>query len=122
MTTMEVGRKLVDLCREGKNLEAIETLYSPDIVSVEPAAMHNMPAEISGIQAVLGKSKWWIENHEIHAAHCDGPFPHGERFIVRFSYDVTSKPMNQRFKMDEMGLYTVQNGKIVREEFFYAMG
>jgi len=23
--------------------------------------------------------------------------------------------------MDETGLYTVQNGKIVKEEFFYAM-
>jgi hypothetical protein len=23
-------------------------------------------------------------------------------------------------KMDEVGLYTIENGKIVREEFFYA--
>jgi hypothetical protein len=25
-------------------------------------------------------------------------------------------------KMDEVGLYSVRNGKIVREEFFYDMG
>ena len=33
--TMEVGKRLADLCRHGKHMEAIEALYSPDIVSIE---------------------------------------------------------------------------------------
>jgi hypothetical protein len=45
-----------------------------------------------------------------------------ERFIVRFSYDVTNKPSGRRFQLDETGLFTIENGKIVREEFFYGMG
>ena len=122
MTTLEVGKKLVDLCQQGKNMEAIETLYSPDIVSVEAASMPNMPAEMKGIDAIKGKNKWWIENHEVHSASCDGPFPHGDRFIVRFNYDVTNKPSKRRTKMDEAALYSVKDGKIVREEFFYNMG
>ncbi len=122
MTTMEVGNKLVELCRQGKNIEAIETLYSADIVSVEAMSGPNMPAEMRGFEACLGKSKWWMENHEVHSAACDGPYPHGNRFIVRFSYDVTNKPSGRRMKMDEMGLYTVEDGKIAREEFFYSMG
>lgn len=122
MTTLEVGQKLVELCKQGKNLEAIQTLYAPNVASVEAMSMPNMPAEMNGIEAVLGKSQWWIENHEIHDAQCDGPFPHGDRFIVRFGYDVTNKPSGQRIKMDEMALYTVADGKIVREEFFYTMG
>ena len=32
------------------------------------------------------------------------------------------KPTGQRFQMEEAGLYTVKDGAIVREEFFYAMG
>ena len=32
------------------------------------------------------------------------------------------KPSKQRMKLDEVGLFTVANGKIVREEFFYDMG
>jgi hypothetical protein len=28
----------------------------------------------------------------------------------------------QRMRMEEVGMYTVQGGKIVREEFFYTMG
>jgi len=123
MTTLEIGKKLVDLCNQGKNQECMETLYSPDIVSIEAAAMPNMPAEVKGIKAVAEKGKWWNDNHTVHSAKTEGPFPHGDRFIVRFTYDVTSKPMgNKRFQMDEMALFTVKDGKIVREEFFYVTG
>jgi len=122
MTALEAGKKLVELCQKGQNVQAIETLYSPDVVSVEPASGPNMPAEMRGIQAVIGKNQWWMDNHEIHSASCDGPYPHGERFIVNFRYDVTNKPTKTRFQMSEAGLYTVKDGKIVREEFFYHMG
>lgn len=122
MTTMEVGNKLVELCKQGQNLQAIDTLYSPDIVSVEAVAMPDNPAEMSGIEAIKGKNKWWLDNHEVHSASCEGPCSNGDRFAVRFKFDVTNKPSQRRMQMDEIGLYTVKNGKIAREEFFYAMG
>ena len=122
MTTMELGRKLVELCRQGQNLQAIETLYSPDIVSVEAAGMPGMPAEMQGRDAILGKNKWWVENHDIHSASCDGPYPHGDRFIVNFKYDITNKPSGKRMQMEEAALFTVRDGKIGREEFFYVTG
>lgn len=122
MNAFEVGQKLVELCKQGKNQEAMETLYSPDIVSVEAAEMPGLPREMRGYQAVAGKGKWWSENHTIHSAETEGPWPNGDRFIARFKYDVTNKPSGKRFLMDEVGLYTVANGKIVREEFFYPTG
>ncbi|HEU4735245.1 MAG TPA: nuclear transport factor 2 family protein [Kofleriaceae bacterium] len=122
MTTLEIGKKLVELCQQGKHMEAMETLYAPDIVSVEAAAMPGLPAEVRGRDAVLAKGKTWSENHTVHAGTCEGPFPHGDRFIVRFSYDVTHKPTSARRKLDEMALFTVKGGKIVREEFFYVTG
>jgi len=123
--TLTVGKKLVELCREGKIMEAINELYSPEIVSIEPFSGGGMPATMKGLDAVHGKGKWWMENHEVHSAEVAGPFPHGDRFIVRFTYDVTGKsgPMaGKRFVMDEGALYTVKDGKIVQEEFFYSGG
>lgn len=119
MSAMEIGTKLVELCRQGKNHEAMETLYAEDIVSLEAMSMPGMPAEMRGIAAIVAKGKWWAENNEVHSAAVAGPFPNGDRFIVRFTYDVTFKPTGKRQTMDEMALFTVANGKIVREEFFY---
>lgn len=122
MTTMEIAKKLVALCREGKNLEALQTLYAEDVVSVEALAMPGAQQEAKGLAAVKAKGEWWLANHEVHSASVTGPWPHGERFVVGFQYEVTNKPSGKRMKMDEVGLYTVGNGKIVREEFFYDAG
>jgi ketosteroid isomerase-like protein len=84
-----------------------------------------MPKRMEGIDAIRKKNQWWVENHEVHSGHASGPFPHGDRFIVNFDFDVTSKagPMaGKRMQMQEAGLYTVKDGKIVQEEFFYDMG
>ena len=120
MKTIDIANKLVAQCREGKNEEAHKTLYSKDIVSVEAFAPNGGNTESKGMDAVLAKGQWWRDNHEIHSASVEGPFPHGDRFIVRFNYDVTFKPAKQRMNMNEAALYTVKDGKIVREEFFYA--
>ena len=123
--TYEVGRKLVDLCNSGKAREAIETLYGDNIISIEAMSSPQMPARTEGLAAVIGKTEWWENNHEVHSGIAEGPWPHGDKFIVRFKYEVTAKagPMaGKRMKLDEAGLYTVKDGKVVQEEFFYHMG
>ena len=119
MNTIEIANKLVELCRQGKNTEALTTLYSNDAVSVEAMAMPGMNQEAKGLPAIKAKGEWWITNHEVHSAAVTGPWPHGDRFIVGFQYDVTNKPSGNRMQMDEAALFTVKDGKIVREEFFY---
>lgn len=133
MTTYEVGKKLVELCKQGQWQAAKDTLYSPDIISVEAGELPEsfsrgrshaeapaLQREIRGAQNVTTKGKWWADNHTVHTQEIDGPYPHGDRFAVRFKYDMTNKPSNVRLQMDEIAVYTVgQNGKIVREEFFY---
>ena len=51
-----------------------------------------------------------------------GPYPHDDRFAVRFLLDVTNKQSGERRTVDEIGLFTVAGGKITREEFFYPVG
>lgn len=119
----DVGTRLVGYCKEGRNIEAIKELYADDVVSVEAAEGPGSPREITGKDKVLGKATWWEENHEIHGASVKGPFPHGEdRFAAIFDYDVTFKPAGQRMQMEEVAIYFVKDGKVVREEFYYSMG
>ena len=122
MDTMDIGKKLVALCKESKFDECMKQLYSKDIVSIEAQAMPGMPQEVRGMEAVLAKGKGWEAAHEFHSAQTEGPYPHGDRFAVHFIFDVTNKQMKRRMKMDEIALYTVKDGKIVKEEFFYTGG
>jgi len=121
MSVTDVANELMALCREGKHLEAIEKLYSPDIVSVEPMAFQDMPAEQRGIDAIRAKNHWWLDNHEVHGGTISGPYIHGDRFVCHCSYDCTFKPEGRRMQMQEIALYTVADGKVVHEEFFYAV-
>jgi ketosteroid isomerase-like protein len=122
MSVTDVANGLVDLCRQGKNLEAIKKYYSDNIVSVESGSSANMPAEIKGIEAVRGKNQWWLDNHQVHSEEVNGPFVGEKQFAVEFTMDVSQKASGKRFQMREMALYTVEDGKIVHEHFFYNMG
>lgn len=123
MTAQQVAQQLVTYCQEGKNLESINTLYADDIVSVEAHAPPGGERTLEGIEAVRAKHDWWTNNHTVHSAETYGPYPHGDdRFAVRFVYDLTQKQSGRRVTMDEVAVYTVARGKIVREEYFYKGG
>lgn len=117
--TAAVAEELVAFCRAGRNMDAINTLYSPDIVSIESMGNEQMPREMKGIDAIRQKNKWWGENNEVHSSVVDGPFIGEDKFAVYYNFDVTFKPTGQRTPMEEMALYSVKDGKVVREQFFY---
>lgn len=119
--TMEVGKKLVELCKRGDNMKAIDWLYSENIESKEAATMPGMPAHMRGIEAIRKKNMDWDEQMEVHSMDASGPYPHGDRFAVHYKMDVSERKSGKRWQMEEVALYTVANGKIVKEEFFYTM-
>jgi ketosteroid isomerase-like protein len=118
-STAAVAAELVKLCRQGANMDAINTLYSPDIVSIEPIGNEAMPAQMTGIDKIRGKNQWWYENNEVHSAKVNGPFIGEDQFAVEYAFETTHKPTGKRAKMTEVALYTVKDGKIVTEQFFY---
>ncbi len=123
MNTEEVAKKVVELTRKHAWKEAISSLYSKDIVSVEARAMDGGSPEMRGIDAVLGKTDWWVNNMEVHSLKVSGPFVAHDRFVVQYDIDVTDKNSKKRMQLSEVGVYTVKGGKIVREEFLpYAAG
>jgi hypothetical protein len=122
MTTQEIAKRYVTLCQQGKFDACLEELYAKNAVSVEAAMPPGMDRTAKGLDAIKAKGKDWQQNHVVHKADVSGPFPHENRFAVRFLFDVTDKPSGKRSTMDEVGLFTIENGKITREEFFYPAG
>ena len=116
MTTQELAKAFTQLCRDGKLEEAGERFWSDDVVSREP--MEGEMAMIKGRAGVEKKGEWWYANHDVHKVDVGGPYVHGDQFVVRFTMDMTPKG-GKRMSVDEVGLYTVKNDKIVEERFFF---
>ena len=119
MSVEAVARKFVELCNQGKNFDVMETMYAPDIVSVEGDG-----AETVGKGPVIEKSRRWVEVNDFHGEKVRGPYFSGGsasagQFAVHFTLDITRKATGQRVTLEEVGLYTVKNDRIMREQFFY---
>ena len=117
MNTEEVAKKVMELVQKQAWHEAIDTLYSKDIVSVEARGSDGESAEKRGLDQVRGKTDWWVKAMEIHNFRVSGPFVAHDRFVVQYDIDATEKESKKRMQMSEVGVYTVEDGKIVREEF-----
>ena len=116
MDTAAVAVAFTDLCAAGDFDQAGETFWAEDVVSLEP--MPGDMARIGGRAALVQKGEWWAANNEVHGFEVEGPYVFGDQFAVRFTMDVTPKG-GERMEMDEVGLYTVRDGKIVEERFMY---
>ena len=118
MEINEIANKLVEYCRTGNFSRCYEELYDQNaIVSQEPAgAMWEVATGMEELQA-KGK-KWGDMVEEMHGASVSDPIVAGNYFTCRMVNDVTFKGIG-REKMDELCVYEVKNGKIVKEQFFY---
>lgn len=123
MDLEDIAADLVAGCREGREAANLDKLYAPDAVSVEAVDFSGKGRETTGLDGIRGKHEWWDANFEVHGGAISEPMPHGDdRFAVIFEMDVTDRTRGQRNAMREVGIYTVADGRIVREEFFYPTG
>ena len=120
MNLMEIANELVAGCRENRELENLDKLYAPDAVSVEEKDLGN-GRETVGVEGIKGKHAWFASAFEILGGEVGGPYPHGDdRFAVTFKMNAKNLETGELSDMEEVAVYHVADGKIVREEFFYA--
>ena len=117
MTVKDIADDITAMLRAGQADEAGEKYGAADVVSIE--AMPGDMAEVRGVEGVRAKGEWWTSAHEVHAMEVEGPYLNGDQFAVRMKIDLTVKESGERITMDEIGLYTVKDGKIAEERFFY---
>ena len=115
MSLQTIAGQFVELCNQGKNFDVMQTMYAPDIVSVEPNG-----EETSGKTPVIQKSERFQAQNPISGEKVRGPFLNGSnQFAVHFTFEVTPKATGQRITVEEVGVYTVKDNKITREQFFH---
>jgi len=118
MKAHEVANRLVELCREGKNAQAINELYDDNIVSVEPEGSP-MAGKTEGKQAVLdGTNRWYDSVQELHSAEISDPIVTGNFFACAMNVDATYKE-HGRNVMNEICVFEVKDGRIIHSQFFY---
>lgn len=124
----KVATTLVENCRQDKDEANLDELYADHAVSVEAFAMPGDERIKEGLDAIRAKHEWWRANMEVLESGltpeqmAEGPFYNGDdRFSVIFRLKAKDKNSGQVMDMVETATYTVDNGKVVREEFFYSM-
>src|SRR5688572_20150466 len=114
MSLQTIAGQFVELCNQCKNFDVMQTMYAPDIVSVEPTG-----EETAGKTPVIQKSERFQAQNPISGEKVRGPFFNGSnQFAVHFTFEVTPKATGQRITVEEVGIYTVKDSKITREQFF----
>jgi hypothetical protein len=120
MNAQEVANRLVQLCREGKDIDAINELYDDNIVSLEPEGSP-MTGKTVGKEAVLeNTNRWYSSVEQLHSVHISDPIISGNFFACTINFDITFKGQG-RNAMDELCVYEVKDGRIVTSQFFYNM-
>jgi hypothetical protein len=117
-TTQEVADRLSELFKENKWNEAQEELFSEDAESIEPHHAQGLQT-VKGLDNIKKKGEQFNSMvEEMHGGYVGEPIVAGNFIAVAMGMDVTFKGMG-RNKMDEIAVYEVRDGKIVKEQFFY---
>ncbi len=118
LTTTEVAARFNELAKEGNWNKIQEELFAENAVSIEPPNSPGLQS-VEGLAAIRQKGKQFEEQvEEMHGGYSSDPLVTGNHFAVAMGMDVTMKGAG-RVKMDEIALYEVKDGKIVKEQFFY---
>jgi len=118
MTTQDVANRLHQLFNEGKWQEAQEELFTEDAESVEPPKAEGMQS-VKGLDAIKKKGQQFNDMvEEMHGGYVSDPVVAGNYIAFAMGMDCTYKGMGRQ-KMDEICVYEVKDGKVVKEQFFY---
>jgi len=118
MTTQEVANRLSELFKENKWEQAQEELFSDDCESIEPPHAQGLQT-VKGKEAIKQKAVDFNNMvEEMHGGWVSDLLVGGNYITCAMGMEATFKGMG-RTKMEEVCVYEVKDGKIVKEQFFY---
>ena len=118
MTTKEIADRMSQLFKEFKWAEVQEELFADDAESIEPDHSPGLKS-VKGKDAIKKKGEQFNAMvEEFHGGWVGDPIVAGNQIAVAMGIDATYKGMGRQ-NMEEIALYEVKDGKIVKEQFFY---
>jgi hypothetical protein len=119
MTTQEVAKRYYELIQMHQYEQIQHELYASDAVSIEPANDSNLPLVVTGIDELRKKEGLFFSQVEaMHGGNMSEPVVSTFYFSMMTGMDVTMKGKERKIK-EQIGVFEVRDGKIVKEQFFY---
>jgi len=124
METMEAKMKIGEIARLFVNWRNTNDagrlraeLYSPNIESIEEGDTSEI-GRVKGMEGLKKKGQGMSQHFEVHSIKASASLVADNWFSVKFDIDTTDKNSGQRSILSEIGMYKVEEGKIVKEHYF----
>lgn len=118
MTTKEIATRFDELTQAGQWDKIQDELYHQDCESIEPPHSQGLQS-VKGMAAIKQKGiEFNSMIEEMHGGYCTPAVVGGNFFSVAMGMDVTVKNQG-RINMEEIAVYEVKDGKIIKEQFFF---
>jgi ketosteroid isomerase-like protein len=119
MTTQEVANRYYELIQMHQYQQIQDELYAKNTVSIESENDTNLPLVAEGMEALKQKEGLFFSQVEtMHGGHMSAPIVSTYHFAMMTGMDVTMKGKARQTK-EQICLFEVRDGKIVKEQFFY---
>ena len=113
MSTLTVAKRLIELCKDGKFLQAQHELYDDKIISIETDGSRTAGAAYMNL-----KEKRFLSSVErFQNIEFSEPLIAGNYFTVVLKMELETKNSGYVF-MEEICVYKVEGEKIIFEQFF----
>ena len=119
MTTEQVAKRYYELIQQHQYEQIQNELYAPNAISIEPENDSNLPLVVQGIDALRQKEGLFFSQvDEMFGSYMSETVISTFFFSMMTGMDVKMSG-KQRKKKEQICVFEVRNGKIVREQFFY---
>ncbi|HUG10294.1 MAG TPA: nuclear transport factor 2 family protein [Opitutaceae bacterium] len=119
-STIDVARRFTAMMAEGRFEEAGETYWAANVASIEPADLPGgIPAVVRGFDAAREKARLWFSACGIDNFKMEGPYLNGDQFTLLMDMVIVTHATGERRPFKEIAQFTVRDGKITEERYFY---
>lgn len=117
MTIQEVANRFHNLVSAGQSVEAQAELFANNVECIEPAHAP-MPGTKGKKQVAERLQQWYGACEEMYSVEFSKPVVAGNHFTMAMKADMKMRGQ-ERAQMEEVCVYKVENGQIVKEQYFY---